>query len=125
MLGGKRAREENRLPHIVKYFKICLLLVVSRLFFARCRYVQIIVGCALLVVGHFRSFLASVGRFRSFLVLVSNQNFTVLAILERLELKTFSCWPTMVANNHCSMAFHFQIHFASPGFIVPKACYKF
>ena len=27
------------------------------------------------------------------------QNVTVLAILERLEFKSFSCWPTMVANS--------------------------
>ena len=34
------------------------------------------------------------------------QNVTVLAILERLEFKNFSSWPTMVAGNtcQCSMA---------------------
>ena len=33
------------------------------------------------------------------------QNVTVLAILERLEFKNFSCWSTMVADNtsQCSM----------------------
>ena len=34
-----------------------------------------------------------------------SQHVTVLAILERLEFKKFSCWPTMVADNtlECSM----------------------
>ena len=34
------------------------------------------------------------------------QKFTALDILERLEFKTFSCWPTMVAGNtfQCDMA---------------------
>ena len=89
MLGGKHVREENRLPHIVKYSEN---LVVSRLSFARCRYVQVIVGCILLVVGRFRSFLAGCrsfqvvscslkvvsGRFRLFLVLGSTSNRAVL-----------------------------------------------
>ena len=35
-----------------------MLLIVLRLFFARCRYVQVIISCVLHVVGHFRSFLA-------------------------------------------------------------------
>ena len=44
------------------------------------------------------------------------QNVTVLAILERLEFKNFSGRPTMVADNtcQCSMAPHFEIHFAGP-----------
>ena len=44
------------------------------------------------------------------------QNVTVLAILECLEFKNFSCHPTMVADNtfQCSMALHFKIHFAGP-----------
>ena len=41
-----------------------MLLIVLRLFFARCRYVHVIVGCVLLVVGHFRSFLAPCGSFQ-------------------------------------------------------------
>ena len=44
------------------------------------------------------------------------QNIIVLVILERLEFENFSCWPTMVADNsfQCSMAPHFEIHFAGP-----------
>ena len=44
------------------------------------------------------------------------QNVTVLAILECLEFKNFSCQPTMVADNtfQRSMALHFEIHFARP-----------
>ena len=42
------------------------------------------------------------------------QNIIVLAILERLEFKTFYYRPTMVADNtfQCSTAHpHFEIHF--------------
>ena len=52
-------------PILQHNLKICLLLVVSRLFFACYRYVQVIVSCVLLVVGCFRLLLA---RCRSFQV---------------------------------------------------------
>ena len=41
------------------------------------------------------------------------QIITVLAILERLEFKDFSCRPTMVAYS-VSWPIHFKIHFAGP-----------
>ena len=45
-----------------------------------------------------------------------SQNIIILTILERLEFENFSCRPTMVAENtfQCSMAPHFEIHFAGP-----------
>ena len=50
-------------PILYNNLRVYLFLIVSRLFFACCRHVQVIVGCVLFVVGHFRSFLA---RCRSF-----------------------------------------------------------
>ena len=46
------------------------------------------------------------------------QNITVLAILERLELKNISYPWTMVANNtfQCSIVLHFEIHFVGPDY---------
>ena len=43
-----------------------------------------------------------------------DQNVTVLALLERLEFKNFSCQPTMVV---FSMFHDFEIHFAGPAWI--------
>ena len=44
------------------------------------------------------------------------QNVTVLAILERLEFKNFSSWPTMVADNTFNVPwpFHLETHFTGP-----------
>ena len=44
------------------------------------------------------------------------QNVTVLAILERLEFKNFSSWPTMVADNTFSVLWplHLETHFTGP-----------
>ena len=46
------------------------------------------------------------------------QNITVLAILERLELKNISYPRTMVANNtfQRSIVLHFEIHFVGPDY---------
>ena len=44
------------------------------------------------------------------------QDFTALAILERLKFKNFSCQSTIVADIpfQCPIALHFEIHFAGP-----------
>ena len=83
MLGGKRVREENQLSHTVNNLKICSLLVVSRLFLLVVSKVQIVVGCALLDVGRFRSFLA---RCRLFQIVVDrSRSFQVVPCFSKYQ----------------------------------------
>ena len=52
------------------------------------------------------------------------QSIIVLAILERLEFKNFSCRPTMVADNTFQFSWpsYFEIHFAGP--VLTEKIYK-
>ena len=68
-----------------------MLLVISRLFFARCRYVQVIAGCVLLVVGRFRLFHA---RCRSFLA--HCRSFQVVPRFSKYCKKLQQCKKTII-----------------------------